>query len=267
MLPLEKTSLIKDSLPTSQTVFIVLGKNHQFDCVAAGLALYLSLKKAGKQVTIASPQEITVEFSSLVGVNEIKNKLEGRDLNLYFEEAAVDKVSSNLDGHKLILVIRPKNSFTISPPEKLEYHDSGGEADLIFTLGVVKPEDLGNLYRENKALFDQESKIFRLEANEVASYSEQVIYLLEQLGLPVDVDIATNLISGLEKTTNFSSPNTTAETFEAMAFCLRHGGQRRLKKPRPLEVMPTEVSSARPPEEMPPADWFQPKIYKGNVRV
>ena len=264
----DETSLIKNSLPTSQTVLVVLPKNHQLDCVAAGLALYLSLKKAGKQATIVSPQEMTVEFSSLVGADEVRNKLGGRNLNIYFDEATVDKVSYNIEAGKLNLVIRPKEGFTLLPPEKLEYTFSGGEADLIFTLGVEGPEDLGNLYHENKALFDQEGKIFRLGTNRAASYSEQVVSLLDQLSLPIEVDIANNLISGIERaTSNFSSPKTTAETFEAMAFCLRAGGQRGQRKVHPLEPMPAEVSNAKAPDETPPSDWLQPKIYKGNVRV
>ena len=91
-------SSIRESLATAQSIFIALPKSPNYDRVAASLALFLSLKKAGRKVSIASPQEMTVEFSSLVGVDKIKTKSEGRNLKISFDylEDSIEKVSYNI---------------------------------------------------------------------------------------------------------------------------------------------------------------------------
>lgn len=270
----DRFSSIQESLSTAQSIFIALPKNPNYDRVAAGLALYLALKKTGKQVFIASPQEMTVEFSSLVGVDKIKTKPEGRNLTISFDylEDSIEKVSYNIEGDKFNLVIQPKEGFPPLSSDKVKYSYSGGQADLVFTIGIRAIEDLGDFYKDNQRLFEK-VKIIDINIEEEASISEKITKLIADLRLPVDSDIASNLFYGIERTTgNFSSPKTNAGTFEAAAFCLKAGARKITKKfpgpkkPRPkvtLEPMPTEISA----QEKPSPDWLEPKIYKGNTRV
>lgn len=270
----DQFSSIQESLSTAQSIFIALPKNPNYDRVAAGLALYLALKKTGKQVFIASPQEMTVEFSSLVGVDKIKTKPEGRNLTISFDylEDSIEKVSYNIEGDKFNLVIQPKEGFPPLSSDKVKYSYSGGQADLVFTIGIRAIEDLGDFYKDNQRLFEK-VKIIDINIEEEASISEKITKLIADLRLPVDGDIASNLFYGIERATgNFSSPKTNAGTFEAAAFCLKAGARKITKKfpgpkkPRPkvtLEPMPTEISA----QEKPSPDWLEPKIYKGNTRV
>lgn len=270
----DRFSSIQESLSTAQSIFIALPKNPNYDRVAAGLALYLALKKTGKQVFIASPQEMTVEFSSLVGVDKIKTKPEGRNLTISFDylEDSIEKVSYNIEGDKFNLVIQPKEGFPPLSSDKVKYSYSGGQADLVFTIGIRAIEDLGDFYKDNQRLFEK-VKVIEINIEEEASISEKITKLIADLRLPVDGDIASNLFYGIERATgNFSSPKTNAGTFEAAAFCLKAGARKITKKfpgpkkPRPkvtLEPMPTEISA----QEKPSPDWLEPKIYKGNTRV
>jgi hypothetical protein len=286
----DRFSSIKESLSTAQSILIALPKNPNYDRVAAGLALYLSLKKAGRQVSIASPEQMTVEFSSLVGVDKIKTKPEGKNLTISFDylEDSIEKVSYNIEGGKFNLVIQPKEGFPPLSSDKVEYSYSGGQADLVLTIGVRSIEDLGALYKDNQGLFDK-AKIIDISIEEEASLSEKITQLIADLRLPADVDIVSNLLGGIERATgNFSSPKTNAGTFEAAAFCLRIGARRITRrfpgppKPKPkvpLEPMPAGVSATKSPEESPEEptgeipqqtpspDWLEPKIYKGNTRV
>jgi len=274
MLDQNLISSVRESLAPAQTVFILLPQKPSLDEIAASLALFLSLKKAGKQATIACPSQMTVEFSALVGVNQIQTKLGGRDLTISFDyiEDSIEKVSYNIENNKFNLVIQPKVGFPPLSPEKVDYSYSGGEANLIFTVGAQDLKDLGQLYQDAKSLF-QKQPVVDIDVNSAnrrfgkvnlidptaSSCSEIIANLISRLGLPADEDIASNLLLGIEKTTKgFSSPKIGAATFEAAAFCLRAGArraaprQRPEKKPKkkvPLKPMPTQVSAAKKPEE------------------
>ena len=267
---------IENSLTTAQIIFIVLPPNLNQDKVAAGLSLFLSLKKKGRQVSIASSQPMTVEFSSLVGVDKISQKLGGRNLVISFDylQDSIEKVSYNIENKKFNLVIQPKDGFPPLSTEKIEYFYSGGKADLVLILGASSLADLGEIYSQNKNLFEEEKTFnFNLQSLRAASYSEIVASLLSRLKFPVDVDIASNLLRGLEAATDvFSSPQVSSTTFEAAAFCLRAGARRRGEKPKtPLKPMPAEVSAEKKPVEEGkkelPRDWLEPKIYRGTTRV
>jgi nanoRNase/pAp phosphatase (c-di-AMP/oligoRNAs hydrolase) len=301
MINQSQASQIQSAFTSAQTIFIVLPQNANFDKVSAGLGLYLSLLKANKMVSIASPTRMTVRFSSLVGVNKIKNRFQGskKDLIVSFDyvEEAIEKVSYNIENGKFNLVIKPKPGYPPLESEKVKYSYSGGSADLILTVGVRALEDLGNLFKENKDLF-KESQIINIDSSAknqqygqinlvdpaTASISEQVVELIGQLRLPTDGDISSNLLLGIEQATNqFNSVKVSPATFEAAAFCLKMGARRRIGKPLeakprktgpPLRPMPAKISAQKIPskaeeekEEKPSPDWLQPKIYKGNTRL
>lgn len=294
-------SSVQDSLATAQVVSIVLPQNPNLDKVAAGLALFLSLKKSGKRATIACSTEMTVAFSALVGVDKIQRKLAGRNLTITFDyiEDSIEKVSYNIEDNKFNLVIQPKAGVPPLSSERVSYSYSGGEADLVFTLGIQDLKDLGGLYQESKSFFEKQT-IVDIDINPAnnqfgkinlidptaSSCSEVITHLVSRLGLPIDGDIASNLLLGIERTTNsFSSSKVGAGTFEAAAFCLRARARRAVPQRRPtrrkkkkvsLKPMPADVSAAKKPEELvkeeegkkkPSPDWLEPKIYKGDTRV
>ncbi len=294
-----QTSRIQSALATAQSIFIALPQNPSFDKVAAGLGLYLSLVKAKKSVEIGSPTEMRVEFSSLVGVDKIKNSFQGGKDSLVisfdYVEDAIEKVSYNIENNKFNLVVKPRIGHPPLDSEKVEYTYSGGKVDLIFTIGANSLESLGSIYKGNREAF-KESQIINLDNDprnqeygqlnlidpRTASLSEKITGLIVQMRLPADSDIGSNLLSGIERATNrFSSSKVEASTFEAAAFCLKIGARREAKKPSvkipkrklPLKPMPAEVSAKKKPveeeeeEEKPKPDWLEPKIFKGETRV
>lgn len=290
---------VQQALATAQTVLVVAPQKPNLDKIAAALALFLSLKKAGKSVVVACPDEMTVEFSPLVGVDKVTSQLGGKNLTISFDyvEDSIEKVSYNIENNKFNLLIQPKAGFPPLSADKVSYSYSGG-ADLIFIIGAQKLEDLGNLYAQESKLYEQKSTVnidvdakntqfggINLTDPTVSSCSEITTGLIATLKLPVDQDIASNLLLGIEEMTKrFSSPETTAATLEAAAFCLRSGGRRAGVPPQakpvkeiplkpPLSPMPSEISAKKPPEkpkeekEKPSPDWLEPKIFKGGTRV
>ena len=274
---------VQEALNSAQTIFIVLPAQVNFDKTAAALAFFLSLKKAGKQVFIGCSAPMTVEFSSLVGVDKIQSKLGGRNLLISFDylEDSIEKVSYNIENDKFNLTIQPKQGFAPLSTDKVHYGYTGGRADLILIMGAGSLNDLGDLYQANKGLFEQaktwdfdissRQKTFAQKGffdSQSAAFCETIAGMLAKLKLPVDGDIAVNLFRGLLKATrNFSSPKVGAATFEAAAFCLRSGAKRPQKKIKtPLKPMPTSISAQKTPE-IPQSDWLEPKIYKGATRI
>jgi len=288
----------QQALTSAQTILVTIPEKPKFDHVGAALALFLSLKKAGKTVAVASPDEMTVEFSSLVGVDKISQQPGGKNLVISFDyiEDSIEKVSYNIDNHKFNLLIQPKAGLPPISPEKVSYNYSGG-SDLVFVIGAKRLEDLGSLYNQEKEAYQQKTVInldidpqntqfgkINLFNPTASSCSEVVANLMANLKLPIDQDIATNLLLAIEKATQgFSSPNTSALTFEMVAFCLRVGGRRakasvvktkaiKPKKEVSLSPMPSGVSAKKTPQEAKPdqkpsSDWLEPKIFKGSTRV
>jgi hypothetical protein len=141
--------------------------------------------------------------------------------------------------------------------------------------------------------------------NESSSLSELVTHLVDSLGLGINSDAASNLLVGLEKATeNFQSPVVSASTFEAAVILMRQGAKRHHEIsasdfpegaiPSAPNVAFSEVGPSRPPpppqkssvqsgygtdsdqplteekkprtaEKKAPADWYEPKIYKGPM--
>ncbi len=258
---------IQDILTRAQEILIVTHENPTQDSLGAALALFLSLSQAGKKVSLACSSPTTVEFSNLVGVDKVNQEMGGKNfvISLDYTEGTIEKVSYNIADNKFNLIIEPKPGAPAFSSEKVHYSNSAASPDLIFVLDTVKLEDLGKLYND-KELYNKTATInldshaentrfgkINLVDPEASSTSEVLAFFLQNLGLPVTPDIASNLLSGVEFTTQNFGPGTGAGAFEAAAFCLKAGGK------RGGEVKTIEVA------EETPADWLQPpKIFKSG---
>jgi hypothetical protein len=239
---------LKDLTQKASSAYVLLGMNPSYDSVASALSLYLSLKAAGKEVQIACPDDMRVEFSHLVGVDEIKQSIGNRNLVVSFdyEENSVEKVSYNIsdDGKKFNLVISPKTGGHPLDPARLEYSYSGAEAELVFLVGAASFDDLAELYTDNKSLFDAATTVsinafqvqpfasFNVDTTGQSCLAEGTMVLLTEIGLEPHDDIATNLLSSIEQATQrFQSLGVSAETFEAAAHLMRNGARRSASNP------------------------------------
>src|SRR4051794_27166527 len=92
---------IKESIDAHQKIAIAVVANPTIDQMAAGLALYLSMQGAEKELSIATPNAPLVEVSSLVGIDKVTTSLggDGGDLIVSFpyREGEIEKVSYTRD--------------------------------------------------------------------------------------------------------------------------------------------------------------------------
>lgn len=273
-------SNLQRNLATAQMVLVVVPLNPSLDKMAAALSLYLSLKRTGKTVTVACCQQMTVEFSQLVGVDQVTDKLGRKSLVISFDyvKDSIEKVSYNVEGDKFNLVVQPKSGFPPLDTKSISYNYSGTDSELVFVIGAQKLEDLGGLYESEKNFYEN-NQVINIDCHpqntqfgkinifnpQVSSYSEMVTLILKNLNLPFDQDIVTNLLIGLKSATdNFQSPSVSADTFEVAAYCLRAGARRiETKRSFKEKSLLEEKSETTPPS----SDWLAPKIYKGKSQV
>src|SRR5688572_23093430 len=107
---------LKNLLPTSKNILIAMPANASIDQLASGLALFLTLQNAGKQVSIVCDDTIKVGQSHLFGVDHIQKNLpstEGGNLTLTLEGVAA---SDN----------------TIPALEKLDWYAENSNLNLVF---------------------------------------------------------------------------------------------------------------------------------------
>lgn len=280
---------LKEALAQTESVVIFLPENASYDQIAAGLSLYLGLIKLGKLATIASSTPTKVKDADLVGIDKIKNELNGKNLivSLPYEEGNIEKVSYNFDGGKFNLVIEPKSSQIKINREEVDFSTGGTEADLVLTVGVNRLESIGFLYKSNVNLFNSKDlvNIDNQQTNtnygkinivniQLPSISEIVVLVLKNLAVMFDSDIATNLYKGMQKATNNFDPNiVSALTFEAAALCLRSGAQRQTSQQiqastasqiiHPQKTIHPQQPQSKAKKE-PQIDWLKPKIFSPN---
>lgn len=286
---------LKTKLGTAQSVLLTIPASPSQDVVASALALYLSIKQSGKAVSIVASTSPVVRDSHLVGLDKITTDVGGSNLVITLDvpENAVDKVTSNTEGGHLNLIINPSKGVSPITSENVKFSYSGAAADLVVVIGAADLKDVGELAEKENELFDKE-RLVNI-SNQVGTFgtinitdpsssnSELVTALLKELALPLDVDIANNLMQGIESATSgLSSPNMTADTFEALAVLYRTGARRTppiapSKTATIVADMPiidhgapitkSRVIQASTEEPTPQSDWLQPKIFKGSSAI
>lgn len=242
---------IREILDRYQNFAVVTGRDAHIDEMAAALSLYLALSGRQKKVTVSSPKEPIVELSSLVGIDKVKtafSKDSGGDLVVSFpyREGEIEKVSYTLEDGYLNIVVKAQDQGLSFSEQDVRYKRGGRseKIDVLFVVGTSRLSDLGELFNpealkettvvniDNKADNQGFGDIVYV-SSKYSSVSEQVANLLSQLSLPIDVDIAQNLLSGISSSTdNFQKENTSSFAFETAALLIRKGARR--ERPKPL---------------------------------
>lgn len=228
---------------SAKSVYVVIGADPTYDMVAAGLVLADLAQSAGKQVQIACPTPMLVEFGSLVGVEKISDKLGNKNLviSMAYQPDQVEKVSYAIseDGQRFNLIISAASGVSALDPSTISYTLTGAESDLVFLIGVENTNDLRELYEKDRLFFDgcfslsinfsQSQMLARhhLVIRDQSSFSEAVAWMSTHFSYEPKEDMATNLLSGIEdETKGFTSNETSADTFEIVAKLMKAGGVR-----------------------------------------
>lgn len=315
---------LKNLLPAAKNILIAIPTNASIDKLAASLALFLTLENAGRQVSIVSDDTIKVGQSHLFGIDHVQKNMpstEGGNLSLTLEGVAasdntvpaLEKLDWYAESNNLNLVfhVLPGQSFQ---PSRIVPRYQGSGFNLIFAIGAVNLNALGNVYTANSQSFsgthivnidNQASNSSFGQTNvldtNAASVSEVMASVITDLGFNLDADTASNLIAGIfEATNNLADQKATADTYMAVANCLRAGGRKPQsqslpafdwnalanQQPAPQTIQVDAGDHVQPvqqapraeqqpsPEERPVGEgtisetvepeWLTPKIFKGS---
>src|SRR3990167_4039441 len=241
-------------IDSSKSVLILLPTKPYFDQVAAGLALYLSLRDR-KEMGITCPSPM------LVGFNRVSSEFGNKNLTIRFREykaSDIEKVSYDIENGEFRLTVVPKPGFSSPKKEHVTFEYSGISADTIILVGGANESHFPALSAKDldqARLVHIGTRPLSLAGNSSvlsfarpgSSTSEIVAALIKESGITMDADIATNLLMGIEDgSREFNGPDVSPETFEIVAQLLRDGGQR-LPKERmektdyPTGAIPGEI--------------------------
>ena len=305
----------KNIIDQSKSILILLPTKPFFDQMAAGLSLYLALRDE-KEVQVYCPTPITVEYNRLVGVNKITQELGNKNLVIRFtdyEANNIERVSYDIEqGNRFRLTVIPKTKFNPPTKEQVEYSYSGISSDAVIMVGGANESHFPALASKElsgvklvhvgtRDLSMSSDKNYISFSKDGTSVSEVVANLIKESGFSYSEDVATNLLMGIEDSTNkFSDPSVGAETFAVVSELMRAGGKRidsqqaaqrkdfplgsipqgeqktplqevRARQPLPeqsskqqLSIEENKNSQENKQEEEAPQDWLEPKIFKGT---
>ncbi|MDP2633002.1 MAG: hypothetical protein Q8P25_04775 [Candidatus Curtissbacteria bacterium] len=282
-----------DNLTKAENILVAVAEETGFDGLAAGLAVYLSLVKLGKNAFVVAQEPKVGDAQSIYGVDKIGKATNKKTPIVVVQNAidTVDKVTHFLDGNNLKLIIHPLPGSVGVKPEQISLEFSSQPANFIIAIGFDSKEALQQkitheqqispetwIITVNKGKLNQEFAQESFIDPQANSVSEVAARMLQDLALPLDEDISFNLYTAISKSTdNFSPAQVSAQTLEIASWLLKFGAgkaslaQKGTPAPQPIknfqnffEAVPTmeEVEAGK---ESQSTDWLKPpKIYKGS---
>lgn len=225
----------------SRNILIVLPEFAQADAVSSGLALFLSLKKMGKSLSLVSARPVSEKLSFLPSLKEIKTSLQNtRDfiISVKTEKNKVEKLRYETGENEIKIILTAQGQL-----EKNQIELSPGlfKYELIITIGAPDLESLGQIFEQNTELFFNQPvlNIDHQSSNEgygqinlinasASSNSEIISQLLESLEKNlIDKEIATCLLTGLiQETKSFQSTKTKPQTLILASVLINKGADK-----------------------------------------
>jgi len=277
---------IKTLLDKAVEVLVLLPQNPGPDSIASALSLAISLDAADKNPVISCATPIDFSQFPLRQTDRITQKIGNKNLVISLKidnRESIDKVSYNLDELNKVfnLVISPKKGSSPLNSDAVSFSLAGARADLIFTVGASGFDDLGSLYAAEPALFTETPTVainrldpapfasYHLTNPELSSIAEGMTLIIDSLSLPLNQDIATNLLAGIDIVTDkLQLTNVTATTFESVAKLIRAGGIRIMvglsSASNSTPIAPSVQPVSQPVSQPVPQEWLEPKILKAS---
>lgn len=230
---------IQDRFTSAQNILVVVSQNAGFDGTAAGLSLYLSIKKLGKNVSIIAKNPTVGDAQLLYGVDKIGKNDQKKDLVINVADAVknVDKVTYFLEGETLKIVVHAFDQSNGISIEEITFDKTSTKAEMLLSIGFTSIDQLRNeliheqdinsnvwIINLNNAKTIKKFAQLDLSDSNASGLSEITTNLFQLLALPLDEDIAFNLYSGIAVASQMFAPKVvTSNTLQVAAWLLKFG--------------------------------------------
>lgn len=235
-------SKFTDFIKKSKHPLVATPEHFDIDTIGGALALFLALKKMGKNPEIASSGAMPKKFQFLPGREFINRGISNeysQEISLETGEKEIDEIYYDWKSGSLDIHFRSRNcemnkdSVKVAPP-LFRY-------DLVLAIGSPDLDSLGPIYKANQALFSKlpiinidykrENKLFgdiNIIPGNCRSNSEAAAEIIESdLFGGINKEIATVLLAGIiGRTGNFTKKEIEAKTFYLAALLLSKGAKR-----------------------------------------
>lgn len=253
-----QADIFLQKLDQSSETLIVFAAQASLDQAALAVTLYLALQARQKKPTLLCLGETLVGHSPLVGINQAVHHLPttGLIMSLDNSQGQIGNIScdNSADNTQLRIYVRATTGHQVPTAQSVLFTPLVATFQQIIVIGEITLQELAlvglSSLDENKIMFIAPTRIlgqsgfFDLENQSYAAWGAK---LLRQGAWQIDVDMATNLLMGIdEETNNFTANDIEAEVFELTAWLLRCGGKRYLNEVKnrqknrsvPIEAIP-----------------------------
>lgn len=236
---------IVDLIKRSENILIMPSAPVDGDSLGSALALYLALKKTGKEATVVCADPVPDAFRFLPTTKVISEDFTAAEdfiVTLDCRKSKLKTIRTKLETDKVnIIITAKKGKFSA---EDVSFHHGPHRYDLIITVDTGDPEQLGRFYEDNPEIFTEiplinidhhasNGNFGRINYVDFMSSSttELLIPLIADLEREygsdlMDEDIATLLLAGIiTDTGSFQNANTTPRSFANAAHLIRHGAR------------------------------------------
>lgn len=236
---------IIDLIKRSESLLIMPSTPVDGDSLGSALALYLVLKKMGKQATVVCAEPVPDAFKFLPTTKVISHDFKTSSdfiVTLDCKKAKINTLKTKVAEDKVNIIITAKKGQFSEQDVSFEHGPS--RYDAIITVDTADLEQLGRFYEDNPEMFTQipvlnidhhasNSNFGKINFIDIMSSSttEMLITLIEELeeveGLDLmDEDVATLLLAGIiTDTGSFQNANTTPKSFASSAKLIKYGAR------------------------------------------
>jgi phosphoesterase RecJ-like protein len=237
---------ITDLVKNSQRILVLPSSPPDGDSIGSAIALYLVLKKLGKEATVVCSDPIPEVLQFLPHCDVVKNKVVTSSdfiLTLDCLPDQITSVKSSIENNKVNIIFTPKDDFKLTQ-KHFAFNKGELKYDLIITVDCAELPQLRKVYEHNTELFHQVpvinidhhisnqhyGKINHIDIM-ASSTTEMLLPILEELSRMfgqklIDEDIATLLLTGIiTDTGSFQNANTTPKSFEVASQLVAYGAR------------------------------------------
>ena len=236
---------IVEIIKRSDRILVMPSAPPDGDSLGSSLALYLALKKLGKEVTVCMAEPVPEAYQFLPTTRVISNEFTANSdfiVTLDCSKAKLKTIHSKVEPDKVNIILTAKSGQFSE--QDVSFNHGPSRYDLIITVDTGGLEQLGKFYEDNTELFTSiplinidhhaSNDLFgRINYVDIMSSSttQMIMPLIHdfehETGVKLmDEDIATLLLAGIiTDTGSFQHSNTSPSAFAAAAQLIKYGAR------------------------------------------